>query len=143
MDTRMIARDLAEDAPHSLSERIARFAMAINGCTGQNRSKSYWKQAKQEWRVNRTRPRTTQCLNQHPTPNAGTRCPAQPDTMCQSCARDFKPGDALTYNSGWRECFIFSPKEWHPARREVQPFSVCLGASGMAERASLCCSLGP
>ena len=48
MNTRMIARDLAEDAPHSLSERIARFAMAINGCTGQNRSKSYWKQAKQE-----------------------------------------------------------------------------------------------
>ena len=48
MNTRTIARDLAEDAPHSLSERIARFAMAINACSAQNVSKSYWKQAKRE-----------------------------------------------------------------------------------------------
>ena len=48
MHTRMIARDLAEEAPHSLSERIARFAMAINACSEQNVSKSYWKQAKRE-----------------------------------------------------------------------------------------------
>jgi hypothetical protein len=48
MNTRMIERDLAEEALHSLSERIARFAMAINGCTAQNRSKSFWKQAKRE-----------------------------------------------------------------------------------------------
>ena len=48
MNTRMIARDLAEEAPHSLSERIARFAMAINGCSAQDVSKSYWKQAKRE-----------------------------------------------------------------------------------------------
>ena len=33
--------------PHSLSERIARFAMAINGCSAQNVSKSYWEQAKE------------------------------------------------------------------------------------------------
>jgi hypothetical protein len=48
MNTRTIARDLAEEAPHSLSERIARFARAINGCSAQYVSKSYWKQAKQE-----------------------------------------------------------------------------------------------
>jgi hypothetical protein len=48
MNTRTIARDWAEDAPHSLSERIARFAMAINGCSAQYVSKSYWKQAKRE-----------------------------------------------------------------------------------------------
>ena len=48
MNTRTIARDWAEEAPHSLSERIARFAMAINGCSAQNVSKSYWKQAKRE-----------------------------------------------------------------------------------------------
>jgi hypothetical protein len=48
MNTRTIARDWAEEAPHSLSERIARFAMAINACSAQNVSKSYWKQAKRE-----------------------------------------------------------------------------------------------
>jgi hypothetical protein len=48
MNTRIIARDLAEEAPHSLSQRIARFAMAINGCSAQYVSKSYWKQAKRE-----------------------------------------------------------------------------------------------
>jgi hypothetical protein len=48
MNTRMLARDLAEEAPHSLSKRVARFAMAINGCSAQYVSKSYWKQAKRE-----------------------------------------------------------------------------------------------
>ena len=48
MNTRMVARDVAEEAPHSLSKRIARFAMAINGCSAQYVSKSYWKQAKRE-----------------------------------------------------------------------------------------------
>jgi hypothetical protein len=48
MNTPTIARDLAEDAPHGLSERIARFAVAINACSAQNVSKSYWKQAKRE-----------------------------------------------------------------------------------------------
>ena len=48
MNTRMVAMDLAEEAPHSLSKRIARFAMAINGCSAQYVSKSYWKQAKRE-----------------------------------------------------------------------------------------------
>ena len=36
MNTRTIARDLPEDAPHSLSDRIARFAMAINARSAQN-----------------------------------------------------------------------------------------------------------
>ena len=48
MNTRTIARDLAEDAPHSLSERIARFATAVNACSAQNVSESYWKQAERE-----------------------------------------------------------------------------------------------
>ena len=48
MNARTIGRDWAEAAPHSLRERVARFAMAINGCSGQYASKSYWKQAKRE-----------------------------------------------------------------------------------------------
>ena len=48
MNTRTIDRNWAEEVPHSLSERIARFAMAINACSAQNVSKSYWKQAKRE-----------------------------------------------------------------------------------------------
>ena len=48
MNTRMIAMDLAEEAPRSLSKRIAKFATAINGCSAQYASKSYWKQAKRE-----------------------------------------------------------------------------------------------
>jgi hypothetical protein len=46
MNTRIIARSLAKEAPHTLSERIARFAIAINGCSAQHVSKSYWEQAK-------------------------------------------------------------------------------------------------
>jgi hypothetical protein len=48
MNTRTIARDWAEEARHSLSERIARFAMAINGCSAQDVSQSDWGQAKRE-----------------------------------------------------------------------------------------------
>jgi hypothetical protein len=48
MDTRTIGRDWAEAAPQSLSERIARFATALNTCSAQYLSKSYWKQAKRE-----------------------------------------------------------------------------------------------
>jgi uncharacterized protein YjbJ (UPF0337 family) len=61
--------------------------------------------------------------------------------MGQSRARDFKPGDPLASNFGWRECFIVSPEGLHPVHRQIQPFSVYLGALGMAERASLCRSL--
>jgi hypothetical protein len=48
MNTRMVARDLAEEAPHNLSKRIAGFATAVNACSAQYVSKSYWKQAKRE-----------------------------------------------------------------------------------------------
>ena len=48
MNTRTIARDWAEEARHSLSERIARFAMAINGCSAQDVSQSDGGQAKRE-----------------------------------------------------------------------------------------------
>ena len=48
MNTRTIARDRAQEAPHSLRERIARFAMAINGCSVQGKSQSDWVQAKRE-----------------------------------------------------------------------------------------------
>jgi NADPH-dependent curcumin reductase CurA len=51
--------------------------------------------------------------------------------VIESRAKEFKPGDAVTSNFGWRECFIASPKELHPASREVQPLSVYLGALGM------------
>ena len=46
MNTRITARDWAEEAPHSLRERIARFAMAINGCSAQGELQSDWGQAK-------------------------------------------------------------------------------------------------
>ena len=49
MNTRTIARDWAEEAPHSLRERIARFAMAINGCSAQGESQSEWGQAKRKF----------------------------------------------------------------------------------------------
>jgi len=49
MNTRIgAARDLAKEAPHSLSERVARFAIAINGCSAPGVSKSHWEQAKRE-----------------------------------------------------------------------------------------------
>jgi hypothetical protein len=51
--------------------------------------------------------------------------------VIESRAREFKPGDAVTSNYGWREYFIASPKELHPVSREIQPLSVCLGVLGM------------
>jgi len=51
--------------------------------------------------------------------------------VVESHAREFKPGDAVTSNFGWREYFIASPKDLHPVSREVQPLSVYLGALGM------------
>ena len=51
--------------------------------------------------------------------------------VVESRAREFKPGDAVTSNFGWREYFMASPKELHPVSREVQPLSVYLGALGM------------
>src|ERR1039457_5836428 len=51
--------------------------------------------------------------------------------VIESRAREFKPGDAVTSNIGWREYFMASPKELHPVSREIQPLSVYLGALGM------------
>jgi NADPH-dependent curcumin reductase CurA len=51
--------------------------------------------------------------------------------VIESRVREFKPGDAVTSNFGWREYFMASPKELHPVSREVQPLSVYLGALGM------------
>lgn len=51
--------------------------------------------------------------------------------VVESRAKEFKPGDAVTSNFGWREYFTASPKELHPVSREVQPLSAYLGALGM------------
>ena len=51
--------------------------------------------------------------------------------VIESRAKEFKPGDAVTSNFGWREYFIASPRELHPVSREIQPLSVYLGAMGM------------
>jgi NADPH-dependent curcumin reductase CurA len=51
--------------------------------------------------------------------------------VIESRAREFKPGDAVTSNFGWREYFMASPKELHPVSREIQSLSVYLGALGM------------
>jgi len=44
-----------------------------------------------------------------------------------SRASEFKPGDAVTSNFGWREYFIAAPKELHAVSRDVGPLSIYLG----------------
>jgi NADPH-dependent curcumin reductase CurA len=51
--------------------------------------------------------------------------------VMESRAKEFKPGDAVTSNFGWRDYFIASPKVLHGVSRAVQPLSVYLGALGM------------
>jgi hypothetical protein len=51
--------------------------------------------------------------------------------VIESRARDFKPGDVVTSNFGWREYFVTSPEDLHLVSREMQPLSVYLGALGM------------
>jgi len=51
--------------------------------------------------------------------------------VAESNAKEFKAGDAVTSNFGWRESFIASPKDLRPVSRAVQPLSVYLGALGM------------
>ena len=51
--------------------------------------------------------------------------------VIESRAKEFKPGDAVTSNFGWRDYFIASPRDLHPISRAVQPLSVYLGALGM------------
>jgi NADPH-dependent curcumin reductase CurA len=51
--------------------------------------------------------------------------------VIESRAKEFKPGDAVVSNFGWRDYFIVSPEELHLVSREIQPLSVYLGALGM------------
>jgi NADPH-dependent curcumin reductase CurA len=51
--------------------------------------------------------------------------------VIESRAKEFKPGDTVVSNLGWREYFNTSAKELHPVSREVQPLSVYLGVLGM------------
>jgi len=51
--------------------------------------------------------------------------------VIESRAKEFKPGDAVASNSGWREYFIASPKQLQPVSREIQPLSAYLGVLGM------------
>ena len=51
--------------------------------------------------------------------------------VIESRAAEFKLGDIVVSNFGWRELFIASPKELHPVGREAEPLSVYLGALGM------------
>ena len=51
--------------------------------------------------------------------------------VIESRAKEFKVGDAVVSNFGWREYFIASPKDLHPVSRTVKPLSVYLGALGM------------
>jgi NADPH-dependent curcumin reductase CurA len=51
--------------------------------------------------------------------------------VVESRTKEFKPGDAVVSNFGWREYFIASPNDLHPVGRAIQPLSVYLGALGM------------
>ena len=51
--------------------------------------------------------------------------------VVESRASEFKVGDVVTSNYGWRESFIASPNELHGVSRDIQPLSIYLGALGM------------
>ncbi|HLO49792.1 MAG TPA: NADP-dependent oxidoreductase [Kamptonema sp.] len=51
--------------------------------------------------------------------------------VIESRSQEFKPGDIVTSNYGWREYFIATPKHLHQVNRDIQPLSVYLGALGM------------
>jgi NADPH-dependent curcumin reductase CurA len=51
--------------------------------------------------------------------------------VVESRAKEFKAGDAVVSNFGWREYFIAAPKDLHLVSRDHQPLSVYLGALGM------------
>ena len=51
--------------------------------------------------------------------------------VIESRAKEFKKGDVVTSNFGWRQYFITSPKELHRVSRDIQPLSIYLGALGM------------
>ncbi len=51
--------------------------------------------------------------------------------VVESRAKEFKPGDAVISNFGWREYFIALPKDLNAVNSKIQPLSVHLGALGM------------
>ncbi|OYW77754.1 MAG: NADP-dependent oxidoreductase [Verrucomicrobia bacterium 12-59-8] len=51
--------------------------------------------------------------------------------VVESRASEFKVGDVVTSNYGWREYFIASPKELHGVSKDIQPLSIYLGTLGM------------
>jgi len=51
--------------------------------------------------------------------------------VIESRAKEFKAGDIVTSNFGWRESFVTPPKELHAVSREIQPLSAYLGVLGM------------
>jgi len=51
--------------------------------------------------------------------------------VLESRAKEFKPGDLVTSNFGWREYFVASPRDLHPVSRDIQPLSAHLGVLGM------------
>jgi len=51
--------------------------------------------------------------------------------VMESRAKQFKPGDVVVSNLGWREYFSASPKVLRPLSREVQPLSLYLGVLGL------------
>jgi NADPH-dependent curcumin reductase CurA len=51
--------------------------------------------------------------------------------VVESRANEFKVGDAVTSNFGWREHYIALPQELHLVSQDIQPLSVYLGAVGM------------
>ena len=51
--------------------------------------------------------------------------------VMESRCNEFKKGDAVVSNFGWREYFIASPKDLHLVSRVVQPLSAYLGVLGM------------
>jgi len=51
--------------------------------------------------------------------------------VVESRTKEFKSGDVVTSNFGWREYFRASPQELHPVSCDIQPLSVYLGALGM------------
>jgi hypothetical protein len=51
--------------------------------------------------------------------------------VIESRAPEFKPGDVVVSNFGWREYFVAAPAQLHSVSREIQPLSVYLGALGM------------
>src|SRR5882672_987987 len=51
--------------------------------------------------------------------------------VIETNASQFKPGDIVTSNLGWREYFVASAKQLRPVSRDIKPLSVYLGALGM------------